>query len=210
MTVLVTGVGHSGTTFIARLLLELGCDFGHLGNASWTEGPHAMEQPSMAKVAQTIVEELDGIRHLPDFSRPLEASTRFELVKAINTMPLFVKSPAIGYTLPVWAKAGLELDAVIVVHRSIEHSARSVFDAVHDRTLREWEVRHLGLSGLIIAAIVELEYEASWICFPECTAPDPLELLYEDLEDLIGLDCDLPAFREAHARVAKPDMIHYR
>lgn len=199
MTVLITGNGHSGTTFLARLLMDLGCDFGQ-GDppAAWTEGAQAMEQPEIQRASKAVA----------------EGKLAATLALASLTFPAYVKAPAIGWRLDDWLGAGLQLDAVIICHRNIEDTLRSIERAgggyggfgmpTADRLYAQ--------TGRLISTVWDSGIPHALVDFPySVTAPTWFTCgqLVEDLEPLeMGFTCE--EFAAAHARLARPELVHFR
>ncbi len=193
MTYLVTGVGHSGTTFYARFLQELGADFGPPGD--WMEGKHAMELPAMAVAAQSVLEDLRGISQLPA-QRPLSTQADAVARAALPLMPDWIKSPSIGYCLPQWIQAGLEVDYALVVMRPAADIARSISAVIKDRSYEDWLTRAYGLLGMIFAHLEDAGIKYDTVPFPPSSRPETF------------WDIDLPLLLEIGATAAAFEKVY--
>ena len=210
MTVLITGNGHSGTTFIARLLMELGCDFGQ-GDppATWTEGAQAMEHPDIQKASREValaVERGEGKNGALDV-----------ILAHDPPSPSYVKAPAVGWYLDIWLAAGFDFTSAVICHRDIGDTVRSIVqkgggyggfgplrddDATRDRLYRQ--------TGRMMSALWSAWIPHMTIMFPECLER-PM-LIYPPLVVVGVIDRSISerAFIEAHRKVAKPELVHFR
>lgn len=196
MTVLITGNGHSGTTFIARLLMEVGCDFGQ-GDppAAWTQGAQAMEHPEIQRAAKDVAQGC------------LAALTAIVAL----VFPRYVKAPALGWRLDEWLGAGLEVDAVIVCHRDIDQTLRSIKRAGggYGGFGMPTTERLYAQTGRLMSAIWDHDIPHASIHFPESTIA--ARFLYGELRrGYLPLSCTEEDFAAAHARVARPELVHFR
>ncbi len=197
MTVLITGNGHSGTTFTARLLMECGCDFGQGSPAAaWTEGNHAMEVPVIQAAAFLVARGDTSI-----------------LPSALAQMPPFVKAPAIGWFLDTWLESGFKADLVVFCHRPIEDSIASILrmgggyggGALDDN---QWARDRLyGQTGRLMATLWDRHIPFVTILFPAILDSDP-STVYGVFKPV--LQCSEAAFGAAFQRIAHPDWVHIR
>ena len=195
MTVLITGNGHSGTTFIARLLMEVGCDFGQ-GDppAAWTEGAQAMEHPGVQSVAKDV------------------AQGHVAAAVAVGiALPPYVKAPAIGWRLDDWLGAGLMVGAAVVCHRNTEDTLHSIartgggYGGFGTPTTHQLHAQ----TGCLMSALWDYDIPHTVVRFPQVL--DHWLSLYKAFRDAyIPLPCTEEAFRKAHARIARPKLVHFK
>ena len=198
MTVLITGNGHSGTTFIARLLMDLGCDFGQ-GDppAAWTQGAQAMEQPDIQRASKEV------------------AQGRLAATAALAQVafPPYIKAPAIGWRLDDWLGAGLQLEAAIVCHRNIDATLRSIKRAGggYGGFGTPTPERLYAQTGRLISTLWDHGIPHAILQFPGMVTAY-VEATYCDLTDSIGFTFPFgyAEFRAAHARLARPELVHIR
>lgn len=208
--VLVTGTGHSGTTFVARLLMELGCDFGQRqGPADWTEGPHAMEWPPLAKAADSLLDEM-GRWPAPNLYQALRPETKHTLSILIESLPPFIKNPTVGHTLRMWLELGLELDAIIYVHRDVQATAESIHKAVPSKSVGKWMERCYATLGRLAATAFDHQLKMAVVRYPVCVRGENAVFMFDDLQPFIPQVDNLERFKAAHQATANPELVHVR
>lgn len=134
-TVLITGLGHSGTTFVARVLRQAGFDFGQdifdvtvdpEGNEVPPGGPHGMEWAPLqeflgdiAKEALTDYNQMGGIEWLRKCADPEWGEEyRKPLRDLAAQAPEFIKAPWFMRWLERWILyTDRQPDLVIVSYR---------------------------------------------------------------------------------------------
>lgn len=218
-TILITGTGHCGTTFLSRVLMEAGCNFGQ-GDppAPWTQGDQAMEEPFLQRSVYTLTKALwPDVGGLPDLTR-LEAvaGENAEFVaEALNRWPPFFKSPALPLTLPVWIRAGLRVGAIIVCYRPLPHVLKSIMrrgggfgglGRFEDDTASLH--RLAAIFGMKLDSILAAEIPFTLVRFPESVDPDRAAGVYELITRAFPLPVSQEAFVAAHARIADRGLVH--
>ncbi len=219
-TVIILGTGHCGTTFLSRVLLEAGCDFGQRDGLPdhWTLGDQAMEHPFLQECIWKVTKTLwDDVAGLPDLTRVAEVAEeqREVIALALSRWPPFVKNPVLGLTLPAWTAAGLRPSAAIVCYRPIAqvlesimrrgggYGALAIFEhgpsALH---------RLSAIFGMTIDAILMAEIPMALVRFPQCLDPDYAVELYHDIRRAVRLPVDVGTFVEAHRRIADRSLVH--
>lgn len=211
MTVLITGNGHSGTTFVARLLMELGCDFGQ-GDppAAWTQGAQAMEQPYVQRSAAALARFIEE-KPLRDWWQQAAAL----LEEEHKVFPPYIKAPAIGWYLDAWLELGFQADAVIVCHRNIEDTLRSIERAGggYGGFGTPTPERLYAQTGRLMACLWDHGIPHAVIPFPEVILQHPFRsLIYRKLYNAIPgrMPFTYPDLCQAHARLARPELVHFR
>jgi len=198
MTLLITGNGHSGTTFLARLLMELGCDFGQ-GDppAAWTQGSQAMEHPEIQRASKAVVEGKLAMLGL-----------------ASRTFPPYVKAPAIGWRLDDWLGAGLQVDAVIVCHRNVEDTLRSIERAGggYGGFGTPTPERLYAQTGRLMTTLWDHGISHTILQFPYIVTAPVISTYCDLVEPLEPFDLGFSyeEFCTAHARRARPELVHFR
>lgn len=211
MTVLITGNAHSGTTFLARLLMELGCDFKPV---DWVDVPNGMESKVVQQAAHAVTRDLVAGGQLPNFDNQLSPATRKLMAKALRIMPKWTKMPNIGYTFPVWLQAGFRPEHVLVCYRNLNANARSNVRR-NVGGLPEMQHRMTGQLGLLAAALWEHDIPYTVIRFPD-SVDDAYDLyarlapVLRDYTSLRGPGSGVVSFASIHSRVAKKGLVHVR
>lgn len=218
-TIVIVGTGHSGTTFLSRVLMEAGCNFGQ-GHppAAWTVGDQAMEYPFVQRIVHYVTKalwtDLDG---LPDLTRVEEVAQahRGLMASALDRWPPFFKNPALGLTLPAWTAAGLRVGAAIVCYRPIGQ----VLDSIVRRGggyggLGRFDYgpgalyRLSALFGMTMAAILDAEIPLAVVRFPDSIRADRAADVYELITRVMPLPVSREAFIDAHRRIADRTLVH--
>jgi hypothetical protein len=207
MTVLITGNAHSGTTFLARLLMELGCDFHPV---DWIDSPHGMENRIVQGAAHAVTMDLVAGGMLPVLDRKLRPETRELVQRALRTMPKWTKMPNIGYTYPAWHEAGFRPEHIIVCHRELSSCARSNVRR-NVAALPEMHTRLSGQLGYLAAALWEYQLRHTVILFPRSVEDpaylfDALAPVFLERKQLLDRD----GFLACHRRIAKKALVHVR
>jgi len=222
--VLIVGTGHSGTAFIARLLMELGGDFWQ-GDppADWTLGAHAMEHPDIKATVESFSSAVWDHRiygmdaALVGAALPLY---REEMKRLFALWPQYVKAPLLGPTLSAWRTAGLEPSGIVIVYRrpeavldSIVRYNGGIYGPLGPLGPRQKALQRL---RLLFATTLEQAIEAnvplSLVDFPRCVTTDPVapDGIYWNLYQNLPEDgYPLHRFAEIHRRVASPDLVHH-
>ncbi|KKN02711.1 hypothetical protein LCGC14_1114960 [marine sediment metagenome] len=227
MKTLITGVGSCGTTFLARLFMELGCDLGDNLNA--VERPRGMEHRPLAQlltdwdmraspypmpaykvdhrdVGGATIEEFFGAR---DGTPP---TIGIETVSA--GLPEVVKSPLMPHWLHTWLRAGgTQPEVVIVCTRPLRDTAASF---VHHAkwleyySLYMWQATRL---GLLWDTIQEHRIPYVTIKYPRMIhdASYLWRKLYRCADKTASLDTvdgtSFQEFKKAHDAIAKPELV---
>lgn len=207
MTILITGNAHSGTTFLARLLYELGCDFKPV---NWIDSPNGMESRIFQQAAHAVTRDLVAGGQLPNFDHAISPGTRKLMDRALARMPKWTKMPNIGYTFPVWLEAGFRPEHTIVCYRNLKANALSNVRQNLD-ALPEMHQRMTGQIGLLAAALWEFDLAYTVVRYPDSV--DEPEYLWDALahlllrKDIVHKAMD---FLTVHRRVAKKGLVHVR
>lgn len=221
--VLIVGTGYSGTTFLSRVLMTAGCDFGQ-GDppASWTMGPRSIEHPAILYGSNHVYQLLHHpTLRMPDYSRTDEAVRECQrsLDAALAVWPPFVKSPVMGYVLPAWLRAGLQPRAFIICFRRLEETFQSVLrqQQLYDlgigyqwKDTAEDRRRLLTFFGMVMDNVLAANVPWTVVRFPSSVEAASAGPIYDDLQANIGLPCSRDAFLAAHARAADPELVHVR
>lgn len=228
MKTLITGVGSCGTTFLARLFMELGCDLGDELNA--VERPRGMEHLPLAQ----LLTDLDmsaspyplpayGTTHgdiqgatLDDFFRARDKGPApIRGVKAVSAgLPEVVKSPLMPQWLHMWLRAGgTRPEVVIVCTRPLRDTATSFTheaDWLDYYSLYTWQALRYGLLWDTIQethiphvtiAYPRMIHDAAYLWGILC----PEAIKTSSLDTVLG--ASLVEFAKAHSAIAKPELV---
>ena len=233
MKTLITGVGSCGTTFLARLFMELGCDLGDKLNA--IERPRGMEHMPLAQLLTdwdmlyspyplpAYGTKHDGVKGatIEDFlgfrDRPLPASryspATQEVEEILHGLPEVVKSPLMPHWLHTWLRAnGTRPKMVIVCTRPLRDTATSFVRTaswLEFPSLYFWQATR---AGLLWDTLLETHIPHVTVEYPRMVDdPEYLwEVLYActltpSLDKAVGVS--LEEFTIVHAKIANPSLV---
>lgn len=231
--IVITGVGRSGTSFLAQLYRELGFDPG----GRWLPAMNAGYEDDEVVGANELVAHDLGLRFLggprpaPEGSRPLEGrwprrrpSTpdQFDTVepgllqpavdrhrdhlRSVAAHHVVVKDPRFCWTMPVWLRAGAAIEHVVLSTRAMEAVIASRRAAGHLRYRTEAAATNelLYALGLCLAAITEHGVPHTIVRFPHVLDCP------ETLSTRLPFPEPVPSDRIAAAvrSVARRDLVH--
>lgn len=221
--ILIVGTSYCGSTFLARVLMEAGCDFGQ-GDppASWTVGDHSIEHPAIVRGSYDLYRVLwDPALLMPDHSRTDEAVRQCQpiLDEALAVWPPFVKSPAMGHVLPAWFLAGLQARGIIVCWRGLEETLQSlvrrrqrygVTRAYPWQDSIEHRQRLQIVFGMMMVNVMDSGLPWAVVSFPSSVEAASAGPIYDHLQARIGLPCSREVFLAAHQRAADPSLVNVK
>ena len=189
----------AGSTFLARLLGELGYD---LGDNHYIENYHNEGQPY----------QIRGVQHVPlhnllqKWERCADDVDLVDVLEVSKGLPEVVKNPFMARWLRVWLqKGGARPQHVLVTIRDVQEQSRSNAAAwKRPESALEAARSHLDLGVLLETLVVE--------DIPFTPILYPLSVLDPDyLIDSIWTFLDLPTpqmYYKAHKKIADPTLVH--
>lgn len=221
--IVITGVGRSGTSYLASVYRELGFDPGGRWQGEINAG---LEDDDVVAANERLARAL-GLRlfgapprsllerwlpHRPWVFHGVDPATVAALaseygdqLRALSSRAV-VKDPRFCWTLGVWAAAGATIDHVVISMRAMNAIVDSRIAAGHLRAGRRGvavnELVH-GL-GLCVASVTDHRLSHGIVRFPDYL--DDLDGLYDDLVFPAAVERD--RFVQAAEDVARRDLVH--
>lgn len=203
--ILIAGVGHSGTTFLARLLAQAGYDFGHNMNTKMEHWPTAM-------LGTRWDRDIPLDDSLPDFTDELAAPYQDDVREISEELPEVIKCPWLTRWLPLWLKAGgRRPDLVVVSFRSV-YDVRDSWERIGARFPpagmgRSWTHMTLMSYGLLFHTITIEQLPYCLVRFPLSTRD--ARHVYDSIP-FLAEETDWEEFARTHERVAAPGRVHIK
>ena len=211
--IVITGVGRSGTSFLARLYRELGFDPG----GRWLPTMRAGYEDDEVVEANELVAHDLGVRFLagpsPDRFDMIEpgrvASTvkrHGERLRTIAGEHVVVKDPRFCWTMPVWLQARAAIEHVVLSTRSMDAVIASRRAAGHLRFRTEAAAMNelVYAIGVCMTAIADHDVPHTIVRFPHVLdCPEELAARLP-FPDRIDPDAVIGAVRT----VARRDLVH--
>lgn len=226
MKTLITGVGSCGTTFLARLFMELGCDLGDELNA--VERPRGMEHLPLAQLLTDWDMQHSpyplpsyGTKHnavrgvsVDDFFRFRDQALAPNVKDISDGLPEVVKSPLMPQWLHTWLRSeGTRPEIIIVCTRPLRDTTTSFTHTVswldYD-SLYAWQAMRYGLLWDTIQetyiphvtiAYPRMIHDAAYLWGTLC----PESIKTSSLDTVLG--ASLVEFTKAHDAIAKPELV---